>query len=203
MALVKCEECGNRISDKAQTCPQCGAPVVKGVSPPKKKTSVVTWVVAILFGFWVFAWFSSREAQQKPAATQPAAQKPDPKPLAAVALSPEDQTKSADVKSMESAVVCEEVGKNLRLPPSQKDESYAKFLLTRAKDDFGVSSEDYYSIRNSKLRTGMSWCSLFAAWGRPDKANSTTTAAGANIQWVYWDNRYAYTQNGLITAWQQ
>lgn len=26
MALIKCEECGNQISDKAQACPKCGAP---------------------------------------------------------------------------------------------------------------------------------------------------------------------------------
>lgn len=26
MALIKCRECGNEISDKAISCPQCGAP---------------------------------------------------------------------------------------------------------------------------------------------------------------------------------
>ena len=29
MALIKCEECGKMISDKAQKCPQCGFPVIK------------------------------------------------------------------------------------------------------------------------------------------------------------------------------
>ena len=27
MALVKCSECGAKVSDKAAACPQCGAPV--------------------------------------------------------------------------------------------------------------------------------------------------------------------------------
>ena len=27
MALIKCEECGNEVSDKAAACPKCGAPV--------------------------------------------------------------------------------------------------------------------------------------------------------------------------------
>jgi hypothetical protein len=27
MALIKCEECGREVSDKAKTCPGCGAPV--------------------------------------------------------------------------------------------------------------------------------------------------------------------------------
>jgi rRNA maturation endonuclease Nob1 len=31
MALIKCTECGKEISDKAKTCPSCGAPV-KSVS---------------------------------------------------------------------------------------------------------------------------------------------------------------------------
>ena len=32
MALIKCSECGREISDKAATCPGCGAPVVAGGS---------------------------------------------------------------------------------------------------------------------------------------------------------------------------
>lgn len=31
MALIKCEECGQNISDKAQICPNCGAPVVEKI----------------------------------------------------------------------------------------------------------------------------------------------------------------------------
>lgn len=27
MALIKCNECGKEISDKAQTCPHCGNPI--------------------------------------------------------------------------------------------------------------------------------------------------------------------------------
>lgn len=27
MALIKCEECGKKVSDKASNCPHCGAPV--------------------------------------------------------------------------------------------------------------------------------------------------------------------------------
>ena len=31
MALIKCEECGHEISDRAASCPKCGCPVVKEV----------------------------------------------------------------------------------------------------------------------------------------------------------------------------
>ena len=27
MALIKCTECGNEVSDKATSCPKCGAPI--------------------------------------------------------------------------------------------------------------------------------------------------------------------------------
>lgn len=43
MALIKCKECGNEISKKADSCPSCGA-------KPKKKTSVWTWFVVCLIG---------------------------------------------------------------------------------------------------------------------------------------------------------
>lgn len=29
MALIKCKECGNDVSDKAKTCPKCGAKVTR------------------------------------------------------------------------------------------------------------------------------------------------------------------------------
>lgn len=33
MALVKCSECGNDVSDQAAACPKCGAPVARAPSP--------------------------------------------------------------------------------------------------------------------------------------------------------------------------
>lgn len=38
MALIKCEECGKEISDKATTCPNCGCPIEK-----KEKEPEITW----------------------------------------------------------------------------------------------------------------------------------------------------------------
>lgn len=47
MALIKCKECGEKISTKAKSCPNCGA-------IPPRKTSIVTWaaLVLILFGLY-------------------------------------------------------------------------------------------------------------------------------------------------------
>ena len=35
MALIKCPECGRDISDKAQSCPACGYPVISIASQQK------------------------------------------------------------------------------------------------------------------------------------------------------------------------
>lgn len=48
MATIECKDCGGQVSKKAKTCPHCGA-------PNKTKTSMLTWVMAGLFGFVVFA----------------------------------------------------------------------------------------------------------------------------------------------------
>lgn len=41
MALVKCKECGNEISKKAKSCPQCGA-------PQKRQTSKLTTLILLI-----------------------------------------------------------------------------------------------------------------------------------------------------------
>lgn len=55
MALIKCGECGDVMSNKADKCPKCGAPA-------KKKTSLFTWIVAILFSLWFFPYILSDDA---------------------------------------------------------------------------------------------------------------------------------------------
>lgn len=54
MAMIKCKECGNVVSDAAAACPHCGAPI------KKKKTSVLTWIVAVILGLWLFGFISSQ-----------------------------------------------------------------------------------------------------------------------------------------------
>lgn len=48
MAMVKCKECGKKISSKAKSCPSCGAPAAK-------KTSRATWLVGIFLLVWFFS----------------------------------------------------------------------------------------------------------------------------------------------------
>ena len=57
MALIQCDECGNEISDKAEACPRCGAPVAgesapssATPAPPKPRKKVSAGRVALLLG---------------------------------------------------------------------------------------------------------------------------------------------------------
>lgn len=74
MALVKCKECGEQISDKATACPKCGAGL-------PKKTSFIGWIIFCFIV--VIAWTAcskSRESYQLYSAKAKAATKPDPSP---------------------------------------------------------------------------------------------------------------------------
>ena len=66
MALIKCEECGHMVSDRAEACPKCGCPVstsamsgTRGTTPPpmlrqkKNKKKTWLWVVGIIVAFYV------------------------------------------------------------------------------------------------------------------------------------------------------
>lgn len=55
MALVNCKECGQEVSQKAGSCPKCGAPI-------KKKTSWYTWVAAIFFILLLIGYIRPKES---------------------------------------------------------------------------------------------------------------------------------------------
>ncbi|MFA6691332.1 MAG: zinc ribbon domain-containing protein [Saccharofermentanales bacterium] len=48
MAIIKCPACGNRISDKAATCPNCG-------EPTKKKPPILAFIVLAFVVFYFIA----------------------------------------------------------------------------------------------------------------------------------------------------
>jgi len=64
MSLVKCKVCGNKVSKKAATCPQCGAP-----QKVKKKTSLFTWLIVVSIGSYMFSTIiaDQESAKQKQA----------------------------------------------------------------------------------------------------------------------------------------
>jgi hypothetical protein len=48
MALIKCEECGGQLSDRAVQCPACGAPQRMPVPPQRRTIAVIFGVVCLI-----------------------------------------------------------------------------------------------------------------------------------------------------------
>lgn len=79
MALVKCKECGQQISTKAEKCPSCGAKA-------PRKTSPVTWMVLVAILLTVYISVQSPSSPTSSTAT---------------ASNSDDPTKSKDVSKEE------------------------------------------------------------------------------------------------------
>ncbi len=47
MGLQKCKECGNQVSDKAETCPACGSPVKKPLSAGKVILGLIAFFILV------------------------------------------------------------------------------------------------------------------------------------------------------------
>lgn len=55
MALIKCNECGHKVSDRAKTCPNCGVEIeAKPVKKNRSKLLMVLIGVMVIIGFTQF-----------------------------------------------------------------------------------------------------------------------------------------------------
>lgn len=75
MALIKCKECGNQVSSKAQTCPQCGARIAR------KPMGCGGLVGMVLLGVIVLGVFASMIGPKAP--PPPPTPAPTPEQVAA------------------------------------------------------------------------------------------------------------------------
>lgn len=91
--MIPCRGCGVAISKHAKNCPHCGA-------VPKKRTSVVTWIVAVLAVLWLIGYMSSlSRAPSTSATTSTSTPAPTRSPLAMA----KDATKLVDYSWSTSA----------------------------------------------------------------------------------------------------
>ena len=79
-----------------------------------------------------------------------------------------------------------------------------------------LNATDKKNFPRQKFTIGSSECGLFAAWGKPEDTNKTVTANQVDVQYVFCSeyayigsssicvkSKYAYTTNGVVTAWQE
>ena len=59
MAIKPCEECGGPVSDKAESCPRCGA-------KQPKQTSILTWICVGILGLAGMLWMFSDHTPSAP-----------------------------------------------------------------------------------------------------------------------------------------
>jgi hypothetical protein len=82
MAIMKCRECGNRVSSEAAICPHCGVsnpakPVAKAATSPTEKRGMSGWkkIGIVLLVLWVIGFISQmsmkRTAVSNTAVTSP------------------------------------------------------------------------------------------------------------------------------------
>jgi hypothetical protein len=59
MPLILCPDCGNKISDLAPTCPQCGRPNAAGVANPSRAGAVEAdhLLLEVHPSRWLFFWY--------------------------------------------------------------------------------------------------------------------------------------------------
>lgn len=74
MAMIKCQECGKKISSTASACPSCGAPISVAAAKPDRRLSWIHIMGLIVGGFILFGYLAQ---DPKPATTAaPAQQEP-------------------------------------------------------------------------------------------------------------------------------
>lgn len=64
----------------------------------------------------------------------------------------------------------------------------------------GITLNDK-KIKSKVVNIGMNICSMYASLGMPEDENRSVGSWGVHIQHVY-SELYVYTQNGIITSWQ-
>ena len=92
MALIKCHECGNEISDAAKSCPQCGA-------KPKKKVGLLGITFVLLVGFVVFKCTTAVDSAGTRTAEREAAKTPEQRAAESAARAAEEKRITAALKT--------------------------------------------------------------------------------------------------------
>ncbi|MCY1292229.1 hypothetical protein D9M69_355740 [compost metagenome] len=153
MALVKCKECGNQVSTKANSCPACGAKI-------KKRVGVIGWLFVIFFVL-PFAWsIGTQMSKNDPAKSEggsgiATAQKPTAAPGEPVKKWIKTELK--DAMTDEKTVVASTESKNatqFEFPYQKAGGSRLSLSFRRSGNDFDA----YLRIDRGQMQCHYSAC---------------------------------------------
>jgi hypothetical protein len=89
---------------------------------------------------------------------------------------------------------------------SDEFKNIVKPLIEEATQIYNLSHTDVKYIESNILYIGMPETLIFLTWGHPTDFRTTTTQSGKIVQYIYRSSiggtKYAYTENGLLTAFQ-
>lgn len=192
--LSTCRACQGTVSREATACPHCGAPDPAGAkaAAAADELSRKRWGCGILLGLLVIFGLVGLFAD-------------DSTPGAAPTTTPSESVSSAPVSvpmtspevvraNLDSASWREAVG-NCKHP--------SRARLRRLAAAHPEWSAEVLGDATCRLITmGMTGEQVVAAWGRPDRINSTQLATSSHEQWVYGDHDLVYLDDGVVTSWQ-
>lgn len=208
MSLIKCKECGQEISTKADACPKCGA---KRASQNIGCGSVLALVVLGWIVIEIFTPSTPSDTSRTTSSTSsytpptPAVTSEWPKILAS--KTPSDVKLVAEIQKMKWFDACAAWGIATRsAQASRRAEALREFLL----HDGTINGLDLGNARTREVEVGMTACGTYAALGLPEAANTTTTARTTSQQLVYRSRgMYVYTEgragdhNGTVRTIQR
>jgi len=197
MSLITCKECGGKVSSNAATCPSCGA-------KPPKKTSAFTWIVGGLFAFVVAkcTFSGADEPPTRPVVASNGATIATAPPMApATPPDPKYIKELVRIENLSSEDFCIRELRKLKgkkgAPPQPWFDALAK-----AGQAHGITGEHLVHIQAGGVAPGMNRCGALAAWGQPQKVNTTTNSYSTSEQWVYGNGNYLYFKNEILTSIQ-
>ena len=118
------------------------------------------------------------------------------------------------------AVTAAAIAPDRPAPPPLSDSARAVELLAEAQTscmhpsavrlrhlirDYGLIWQDEALVQVTcrQVVIGMTAAQVRAAWGAPERINSTETIAGVSEQWQYGSGQYVYLDAGLVTEVQR
>jgi phage terminase large subunit GpA-like protein len=154
MALISCSECNQSVSDKAKTCPHCGAQV----KPEAKRKKINKWVWIALGAAILVSAISSNQKQDEIAQTE-ARMSPEQK------AAKEAENKAAMVRTLVARKAVEELKTAMRDPSSLavesirlNDDSTLVCIEYRARNGFGGMNREFIVMtKTANYKTPDRW----------------------------------------------
>jgi hypothetical protein len=106
------------------------------------------------------------------------------------------------LKELQKYEFCDLYGKHIRKNDLDLDNNPSVIKIIANELNRRKIKLNKEMIKKQSIKIGMSTCQLYASWGIPNQENRSVGVWGVHIQHVYGSNQYVYTENNVVTSWQ-